>query len=164
MPHNCIMQDNHGLIGNDAESKFAIMTSLVKSVMVKCVWALRCFLGTRGWNLYESWIKKCQNLLWCLGNVKYVWNRSHKPIRPKRDYGLSSMLAADQKADCGCRNDRTSWLPIGHHAAIIYSGRNKNSLVITNSTNLTRTKIIHIIWAIKPNQIDNQSDGIKWPF
>jgi hypothetical protein len=30
------MQGNHGLIGNDAGSKFAIMTSLAKAVMVKC--------------------------------------------------------------------------------------------------------------------------------
>jgi hypothetical protein len=30
------MQGNHGLIGNDAGSKFATMTSLAKAVMVKC--------------------------------------------------------------------------------------------------------------------------------
>jgi hypothetical protein len=30
------MQGNHGLIENDAVSKFALMTSLVRTVMVKC--------------------------------------------------------------------------------------------------------------------------------
>ena len=39
------MQGNHGLIGNDAESEFAIMTSLAKGVMVKCDSALGHILG-----------------------------------------------------------------------------------------------------------------------
>ena len=34
------MQYNYGLIGNDVESEFAIMTSLAKTVMVRCDQAL----------------------------------------------------------------------------------------------------------------------------
>jgi len=39
------MQGNHGLIGNDAGSKFATMTSLAKASMVKCDQALGYILG-----------------------------------------------------------------------------------------------------------------------
>jgi len=57
------MQGNHGLIANGAGSKFAIMTSLVRAVMVNCDQAQGCLLGNLGWNFYESWTKKCQNLV-----------------------------------------------------------------------------------------------------
>ena len=39
------MLGNNGLIGNDAGSKFAKMTSLVKAVMVKCDQAQGIFWG-----------------------------------------------------------------------------------------------------------------------
>jgi len=57
------MQGNHGLIGNDAGSKFATMTSLAKVVMVKCDQARGHILRNLGWNFYESRTKKCQNLV-----------------------------------------------------------------------------------------------------
>jgi hypothetical protein len=42
------MEDNHVLIGNNAESEFAIMTSLAKGVMVKYAQALGYLLRNLG--------------------------------------------------------------------------------------------------------------------